>query len=131
MTEESGWVHGLTDFLSQLYGLPGYVLVCLSCIALGYLLKLCRSFPNTGIPLSCVLWGMLFNLLIAPSPAAGSSRRIWAVTHLLVGMIVGLVAWLIHNKVLKRYENNWPIVGPAIAAASQSNPQPPVPPQVG
>jgi hypothetical protein len=116
------FVQELTKFLGLLYGLPGYVLVCLSCIVVGYIFKLWKNFPNTGIPAICVAWGMIFNPLIATAPQAGTSVRVWLVTNTLVGMVVGGVAWVIHNTIIKRFESKIPVLGPLVAAASQSNP---------
>lgn len=116
----------LVDLLGMLYGVPGYVLVCLSCIVVGYMFKLYPKFPNDAIPAVCVLWGMILNPLIAVAPQVNTSPRVWLVTHTLVGMIVGGAAWFLHSRVIKKFEHLIPVLGPMVAAASEDTaPKPP------
>lgn len=116
-----GIVNVLTELFGSLYGLPGYVIVGLSCIVVGYTLKLYRPFPNAAIPVVCICWGMIMNPLIAVAPTKGVPWRIWLVTNTLVGMIVGFAAWGVHNRWLKRFDRKIPVIGPKIEAASDSN----------
>lgn len=107
----------LVKFLGSLYGLPGYVLVALSCAVVGYLCRFCKRCPNDYIPFFVVGWAMVFNPLISAAPAKDSTWRIWLVTHVLIGMVVGLVAWLAHNKILKKFEMKVPVFGAKLEAA--------------
>jgi uncharacterized membrane protein len=114
-------VNVLTDLLfGSLYSLPGYVLVGFSCIVVGYIFKMIKRFPNDGIPAICVAWGMLLNPIIATAPDK-VVVRIWLTTHILVGMVVGFIAWVVHARFIKKYEKHFPFLGPKIAAASQDN----------
>jgi len=114
-------VDGIISVLNSLYGLPGHVLVGLTCIIFGYVLRFIRSFPNSGIPLACVLWGMVFNPLIAD--AATSSLRVWYVRNILIGAVIGAGAWAIHRWLFSRVEADIPILGDALATADAQSDQ--------
>jgi hypothetical protein len=96
--------------LGKLYGLPGGLLVLVSCLTVGYALRMWKWFPNQGIPVVVVLWGPVFNMLIADPLADTFPIRIWLVKNFLVGVVIGGAAWLIHNKVLKRLEDKLPFL---------------------
>ena len=103
-----GWLESAQAWLSKLYGLPGGMLVLISCIAFGYLLKFVPKqwFPNQGIPLAVILWGCTFNMLIADPRADSLPIRIWVVKNLLIGLIIGVAAWMVHNKIIKRFSTS-------------------------
>ena len=105
--------------LNSVYGLPGHILVGLTCIILGYSLRFFRKFPNEGIPLVCMLWGMVFNPLIADERAAGTSLRLWMVRNILVGFVIGAGAWAVHRYVIKKFEEKIPFLGPLLAEADK------------
>ena len=90
-------------WLNQLYGLPAIALVFLSCIVLGYVLKLVKGFPNDGIPLAVILWGAILLPLLTEYKPGG--LRIWLLKNILVGVIAGFIAWLFHNKILAKIED--------------------------
>lgn len=105
--------------LNSVYGLPGHVLVGLTCVILGYMLRFYRKFPNDAIPLVCILWGMVFNPLLADERVAGSSMRLWLVRNVLTGFVTGAVAWAIHAKIIKRFEERIPLLGSLLTAADK------------
>lgn len=91
--------------LNSLYGLPAVALVLGSCIVLGYILKFIRQFPNDGIPVAVVLWGGIAMSLVADARASSMPLRVWVVRNILVGMIIGLVAWIVHKTALSKLED--------------------------
>ena len=99
-----------TELLSKLYGLPGGLLVLLSCLVVGYFLRIWKAFPNSAIPVVVVLWGPVFNMLIADPLADKLTIRIWLVKNFLVGVVIGGLAWLVHNKLLSRIEDKIPFL---------------------
>ena len=103
-----GWLESAQTWLSKLYGLPGSVLVLVSCIFFGYVLKLLpkRWFPNAGIPVAVILWGCAFNMLMADPCADALPIRVWIVKNFLIGLIIGVAAWLVHNKIIKRFSQD-------------------------
>lgn len=102
---------GLTETLDSLYGLPGVVLTFLFCIGLGYFLKMLDVFPNKRIPIIVVLWGMIWNVLLRPPPAPGAIVWQHYCRLTAVGFLIGLVACIAYDKVLKRLEEKYPWLG--------------------
>lgn len=97
-------INTTSEWLSKLYGLPGYVLVFLICLGIGYMLKQSR-FPNDGIPVAVFLCGISLNMLIADPMADNFTIRVWLVKNGVIGGIIGTVAWLAHYKVFKRFKS--------------------------
>jgi hypothetical protein len=96
----------LSNFLNGLYGIPATALVALTCIVWGYVLRFVKSFPNNGIPLAVILWGAI----LLPVIADGNSKlpfRVWLVKNILVGLVTGFVAWIIHKQALSRLEDKF------------------------
>lgn len=92
-------------WLNQLYGLPAAALVLISCLAVGYVLRFIKAFPNNGIPVAVVLWGAIAMTLVADSRATSMSLRVWIVRNVLVGLAIGFISWLIHNLLLSKVED--------------------------
>jgi hypothetical protein len=115
----SGLFKDAEDFLGTIYDLPGYMLVGLSCTIFGYCLRFFKKFPNDGIPMACMLWGMIFNPLMAAAPPPEASTRIWLVRHILMGLIIGAGAWMTHKYVLSRIESSIPGLNTLLANADQ------------
>lgn len=101
----SDYIDKTIGLLNQLYGLPAVALVLGSCIVLGYVLRFIKAFPNDGIPVAVILWGGIVMSLVADSRASSMPIRVWVVRNILVGMIIGLGAWLVHKALLSRVEN--------------------------
>lgn len=102
-----------------LYGLPGYMLVFLSCLVVGFIFKRIRAFPNDGIPALICLWGAVFNILVAEECKDGCNHRIWVARSLLIGIIIGFLAWRSHKYVKKKFQ------GTALEALTECDSQPP------
>lgn len=92
-------------WLNQLYGLPAAALVLISCLAVGYVLRFIKRFPNDGIPVAVVLWGAVAMTLVADSRATSMSLRVWIVRNVLVGLAIGFISWLVHNLLLSKVED--------------------------
>jgi hypothetical protein len=96
----------VVDLLDRLNGLPAIALVLISCLALGYVLRLVRRFPNDAIPLAVILWGMAAMPLLSDFRTSGiQSLRIWLVRNVVLGLVVGFAAWAIHNRLLSAVED--------------------------
>jgi hypothetical protein len=88
--------------LSTLDSAPAYMLVFLSCLAVGWTLKRLHKFPNEGIPVAVMLWGALFNGLMAdPFTPDKTPFRIWLVKNATVGFVIGFGSWLVHRYIWK------------------------------
>ena len=89
--------------LQQLGGAPAGLLVMFGCIVLGYCLKMVKRFPNQAIPLAVILFGAVVYPIIADTNNA-FTLRVWLVRNVLIGLVIGLLAWMLHNQVIKRIE---------------------------
>lgn len=98
-------INELLQWLDRIQGLSAAALIFMSCIVVGYALRFVKRFPNDGIPVVVILWGAVAMLIIADPRASSMPARIWTMRNLAVGLIIGLVAWLIHNKLLSRAED--------------------------
>lgn len=105
----------ITAMLGKLYGLPSGMLVLLTCLIVGYILKKFESFPNDGIPVCVILWGGLFFPVMCEFDGK-TPLRIWILRNVFIGLVIGFLAWLFHNKFLSKVED-W--------VASRSAPTPP------
>ena len=115
----SGLIKDAEDFVGSIYDLPGYMLVGLSCLIFGYCLRFVKKFPNDGIPLACMLWGMVFNPLLASERPTTMPLRLWLARNILVGLVIGAGAWLTHKYLLSRIESSIPGLGTLLANADQ------------
>lgn len=99
-------IETIIDALNKIEGAPAIALVLLSCLAVGYALRFIRRFPNDGIPVAVILWGAAFMPLLSDFRTSGiQSLRVWIIRNLVVGLIVGFVAWLVHNLILSKVED--------------------------
>lgn len=117
------YLEQLNSILNKLAG-SHYALVLVSCIVIGYILKGWKTFPNEAIPVVVVLWGGAFLTLIADPAADSLGLWTWRIKNFLLGIVVGFIAWLIHNQILARFEDKIPFLKNITAP---SEPEPPKP----
>jgi hypothetical protein len=91
-------------WIDQIQGLPAAALVCFSAIAVGYVLRCIKRFPNEGIPVVVILWAAVAMLFIADPRASTMPMRIWGARNLFVGLALGVIAWIAHKTVLSKLE---------------------------
>lgn len=97
----------LFTFFGGLESMPGYGLTFLFCITFGYLLKATPRFPNNAIPMVVILAGGLVNCLLATALVPPMTIRIWLTRNIVIGLIVAVIAWLVHKLILKRFIDKW------------------------
>lgn len=112
-------IKDFTDAMGSLYGAPGYVIVFLSTIVFGYVLRAIKRFPNAGIPVAVVLWGAVCNIMLADVYSPPASLRLWLTKNLLIGFIIGFVSWSFHKVFLKRFEEKLPWLKGAFESTDQ------------
>lgn len=115
----------ILDFLRSLYGLPATALTAIFCLAVGYIVRFIKTVDNKWIPLIVVHVGAALNLILAEPMDAGEISRHWWARNIAIGYIIGLITWLLHNKVLKQYEDKIPFLGPLLAALDADQPDEP------
>jgi|SRR3990167_5385402 len=98
----------LNDAIKQLLALgPEALLICV-VIALGYVLKRVPLIPNKTIPAACLLLGAGIYPLITSPGQAPPDIKFPIVREIMLGLLIGFIAWIIHNKLLKRIEERVP-----------------------
>lgn len=102
MNQIEAFLENSIDYLQKLEGAPAIVLVALCGIVLGYVLKRFKRFPNDGIPVAVILFGGVLYPLIADANN-DLTLRVWLVRNVIIGLIINFVAWIFHNKLLKRF----------------------------
>lgn len=100
----------ISKALGSLYGLPSYMLVLLTCLVIGYVLRGIKSFDNSGIPLVVVLAGAILNLCMADPRAPPMELRYWIAKNLAIGLIIGFASWRLHKSILKKLEDKIPFL---------------------
>ena len=99
MTNSIPYLDTVIQWSNSLVGLPAGALVFILCISAGYIWKSIRVFPNRLIPLVVMVTGGLTMLLLtwaANEPVPLRSR------YVIIGIIIGFVAWMVHLLVIKR-----------------------------
>lgn len=91
--------------LQKVAGLPACALTVLACFVVGFVLKRLPNFPNGAIPAVVVLVGAAVYPLIADSKTEmfDDAPRVWIARAIIIGAIYGLLEWLGHNQIVKRF----------------------------
>jgi uncharacterized membrane protein YsdA (DUF1294 family) len=114
----------ILKWVTDLYGLPASVLVGLSSIVFGYMLRAAKWFKNDNIPLACSAWCMFFTVMLGDYTRGGEAVWRQAGKQMLVGMIVGFGAWMAHGLVLKRIEEKFPALKDMLGEGAGDPPKP-------
>ena len=97
----------LLAWLNKIQGWPAVALVFASCIVIGYAWKFLpvKWFADESTPVIVILWGAFAQSMLADARPDGGSLRLWIVRNVLVGLVIGFFAWMLHNIVLKKIED--------------------------
>lgn len=74
------------------------------CIVVGYILRFIKAFPNDGIPVVVILTGALAMMMLADPRPTTMTARIWTTRNLIVGLIIGFIAWIMHKTIISKLE---------------------------
>lgn len=99
------WGQRIVDAIS---GWPGWLLVAAAALAIGYALRNWKTFPNQLIP----GFIMFFTSAVYPVLQGGEPGEPgwikWTMKNALIGLLIGFIAWRVHNQGLKRLEKRYP-----------------------
>jgi hypothetical protein len=112
----------IIEWNNKLLNAPAGVIVGLVCIALGYVGKMTKPFPNRFIPAAVMACGsILFTLLTWQK-----GIDVPTVTrNACIGFFIGFVSWLVHRLIIKRFEQKLGLfVGDSFNTAEIVNPNP-------
>lgn len=99
MTNSTAYLQQVLQINDQLLGLPALPLVFVGCLAVGYMSKAIPFLDNRWIPAVVLGFAVLAYLGMTPLSDAPSVFR-----AVVLGVIAGAAAWLVHNKFLSRWE---------------------------
>jgi hypothetical protein len=86
----------LLAWLDKLQGLPAAGLAMVSCLAVGYILRYVKFFPNDGIPVAVTFWGAIAMMFLADPRATTMAPHVWIVRNFCIGLVLGAGSWLLH-----------------------------------
>ena len=98
-------INSWLTWLDKIQGLSAVALVMLACLAVGYIFRFIKSFPNNAIPIVVVLFGSVAMMLMATGRETTMPMHVWVVRNFVVGLIIGALSWLVHFLALSRLEN--------------------------
>lgn len=107
----------LNDILKEIHNLRGSALVIVCLIAFGYVCKIAPFIPNRFIPLCVILGGAILNPILISTGEASHELRHPLLGLALEGFLVGVAAWILHEKVIAKL----------LARFGLSDPPPPKP----
>lgn len=120
MQPRPSFIDTVLAWLNALYGMPAIAVVFFSAIAFGYVWKVTPFISNRFIPAVVVLGsGVWLCLLATRQPDV--PVRVWLVRHFLLGIFVGLIAWIFHNRILKKIETQIPFLGKLLDDGTDTN----------
>jgi hypothetical protein len=97
----------LLDLIQQLHHMGPEMLLGLSMIGLSYGLRFIPVFPNVWIPAVCIFAPMFIQPLIADPSRLTNFPHYPVVRFALEGLLIGVVAWMFHNKAIKKLEDKF------------------------
>lgn len=113
----------LIHWNTVLMSAPAGVVVAIYAIVLGYVLKSAEFFPNKRIPVVVVLFtsGWFPIVQFCADQVAGVPKAGWRIPlNLMLGFVLGGIAWFFHAQILKRWVD--PALFKADALRPNSNP---------
>ena len=117
------------QFFWTLVQFKAAVLVMVAVLVLGVMLKAYPKFDNQKIPWVVVAAATLIYLILCepPKDAFNGVRATasYLLTTLIIGSFWGLLAWLSHASLLKKFEQSIPFLGDKLSQSNQNqNKQP-------
>ncbi len=94
----------LDELINTLGKLGPEAFCVVGCIAFGYAVKLVPYIPNKHIPWMCIASGPAIYPFLTDFSRVSPDSQQPIVRIVMTGLILGVVAWLIHNAVIWRLE---------------------------
>lgn len=91
--------------LVKIQSWPTVGLVFALVIIVGYCLRFWKSFPNEAIPTVVILVGAVGMIMLSDAKPSDVAYRVWNTKNFVVGLIIGFIAWMMHNLVISKLED--------------------------
>lgn len=110
----------LNELINTLSGLGPEMFCIVACIAVGYVVRLIPVIPNKWIPAICILVApVIYPFLTNPGRVSPDSQM--PMTRIvLTGLVLGVAAFVLHDKVIVHIERYIPGFGKAIKQADET-----------
>ena len=107
----------LNEVLKTLRGLGPEAFCVLSCIAFGYVIRFIPAISNRWIPAICIVFAPVVYPFLTSTSRVTPEAQEPAVRIILTGLILGVGAWVLHDKVLAHIEHKIPGLGKLLTRA--------------
>lgn len=97
----------LVDLIQQLHDLGPEMLLGLAMIGLGYALRFIPVMPRVWIPPLCIFIPAIIYPMMADPAQLEKFPHYPTIRFTLIGFLIGVCAWMLHNKVLKKIEDKF------------------------
>jgi hypothetical protein len=127
--EIEGWVKAIMNL-----GSPVFTIV--ACIGIGYFFRAIPKFNNEWLWVVCGIAGAIMFPVLAYAHREmygfDEGLAVWLVRTIPMGLILGMGAWAVHDKILSKIENKLPILKNFVAFVDKTGKQlpPSSPPEV-
>ena len=115
----SDFIQQCTDYAGQLFSLAPAPFTVAILIAIAYGVRLMPWIPNRLIPTICMVAGMIIFPLVGLHPK-DMAESTYLVRSISTGFVLGLAAWLVHDKFISKIEAKIPWLGKALAKVDNS-----------
>jgi hypothetical protein len=99
------WGQSIVDMLNRW---PNWLILACCCLILGYVLSKIESCPPQSIPAFVVLLGAFGNAVLAGGAPDERGFISWTARNLFIGAIIGFLAWIGHNRLLRMLADKYP-----------------------
>jgi hypothetical protein len=117
-----GWLSQADSYLNAILNLAPGPFAALVAIAVCYVPRLWRQFPNALVPAFCVFMATFLFTALAERPAEVAAFKFYVRT-ISTGLLIGMAAWMIHEKVISQFEDRIPFLGKWLSATSENQNQ--------
>lgn len=109
------------DELVKTLGKMGPEAFCIvACIAVGYVVRLIPAIPNKWIPAVCILVApLIYPFMTSPGRVSPDSESPM-VRIVMTGLILGVLAFILHDKVIAKLEDRVPFLKGLLARSDET-----------
>lgn len=101
----TGAATSLWHTLNSIYNVTDAAYLIVACLVVGYVLKSIKPFPNTLIPVSVVIVGLVGSIFLQPDAPSGIPHKAWNFKNGVCGLALGFLTWRFHKGILSKLDD--------------------------